>query len=77
MEVAEDYKPSFPQVMQLTDRDMNAIKSILETARKKRNTEIAEMAANKIKNHLKIESSLPPFDFLEILMKDYNYLSIK
>ena len=77
MEVAEDYNPSFPQVMQLTDRDMNAIKSILETARKKRNTEIAEMAANKIKNHLKIESSLPPFDFLEILMKDYNYLSIK
>ena len=34
-EVADNYVPSFPQIMQLSDKDINAIKSILEIARKK------------------------------------------
>ncbi len=38
---------------------------------------MASNAAEKIKNHLKIESDLSPFEFLEILLKDYNYLSTK
>jgi uncharacterized RDD family membrane protein YckC len=76
-EVADTYIPSFPQIMQLSDKDINAIKSILETARKKGDFNMAESACFKIKNHLKIESSLSPFDFLEILLKDYNYLSTK
>jgi uncharacterized RDD family membrane protein YckC len=76
-EVADNYTPSFPQVMQLSDKDLNAIKSILETARKKGDFAMAEAAAYKIKAHLKIESGLGPFDFLAILLKDYNYLSTK
>jgi hypothetical protein len=75
--VADNYVPSFPQIMQLTDKDINAIKSILETARKKGDFNMAENAGYKIKNHLKIESTLPPFDFLDVLLKDYNYLSTK
>lgn len=76
-EVADSYVPSFPQIMHLSDKDINAIKSILETARKKGDYNMAEAACSKIKAHLKIESSMPPFDFLEILLKDYNYLSVK
>lgn len=76
-EVADNYTPSFPQIMQLSDKDLNAIKSILETARKKGDYTMAEAACAKIKSHLKIESNLGPFDFLEILLKDYNYLSVK
>ena len=75
--VADNYVPSFPQIMQLSDKDLNAIKSILETARKKGDFHMAEAASYKIKNHLKIDSSLPPFDFLDVLLKDYNYLSTK
>ncbi len=75
LEVAQNYIPSFPQIMQLSDRDINSIKSILDTSRKKGDFQLAYMAAEKIKNHLKIESSMSPFDFLEIVMKDYNYLS--
>jgi 5,10-methylenetetrahydrofolate reductase len=63
--------------MQLSDRDINAIKSILETARKKGDVDMAVAAGDKIKSHLKIESSLSPFDFLDVLLKDYNYLSVK
>lgn len=76
-EVADNYTPSFPQIMQLSDRDINAIKSILETAKKKGDYDMAMAASDKIRAHLKIESTLSPFEFLEILLKDYNYLSVK
>ena len=76
-EVADSYKPSFPSIMRLSDRDINAIKSILETARKRGDYDMALAAMDKIKNHLGIESSMSPYDFLDILLKDYNYLSTK
>lgn len=76
-EVADSYTPQFPQVMQLSDKDLNAIKSILETSRRKGDFHMAEGACMKIKAHLKIESALGPFEFLETLLKDYNYLSVK
>jgi uncharacterized RDD family membrane protein YckC len=75
--VADNYVPSFPQIMQLSDKDINAIKSILEAARKKGDYMIAETACAKIRTHLRIESSMSPFDFLDVLLKDYNYLSTK
>ena len=77
IDVADNYVPSFPQIMQLSDKDINAIKSILETASKKGDFHMAEAAGQKIKTHLKIESNLSPFDFLNVLLKDYNYLSTK
>lgn len=77
MEVADNYVPSFPQIMQLSDRDINAIKTILESARRKGDYPMAETAAHKIKSHLKIESGMPAFDFLDVLLRDYNYLSTK
>lgn len=76
-EVADNYVPSFPQIMQLSDKDINAIKSILETARKKGDYNMAETAAAKIKAHLKIETNISAFDFLDVLLKDYNYHSVK
>jgi len=75
LNIADNYRPSFPQVMQLTDRDMNSLKSILDTAKKRGDFNLASMASDKIKNHLKIDTNLSPFEFLEILLKDYNYLS--
>jgi uncharacterized RDD family membrane protein YckC len=75
LEISDRYIPSFPQVMQLTDRDINSLKGILDTARKRHDYALAEMASEKIRNHLKIDTTLSPFDFLEVLLKDYNYLS--
>jgi uncharacterized RDD family membrane protein YckC len=74
-EISDRYVPSFPQVMQLSDRDINSLKGILDAARKKHDYHLAEMASEKIRNHLKIQTTLSPFDFLEVLLKDYNYLS--
>lgn len=75
LDVAQTYTPSFPEVMQLSDRDINALKGILDNAKRGHDYNLAERAAEKIKAHLKIDSGLSPFDFLEILLKDYNYLS--
>ncbi|HWJ91531.1 MAG TPA: RDD family protein [Flavisolibacter sp.] len=75
LELSEKYIPSFPQVMQLSDRDINSLKGILDTARKRHDFGLAEMASEKIKKHLRIDTTLSPFDFLEVLLKDYNYLS--
>ncbi|HYM94754.1 MAG TPA: RDD family protein [Chitinophagaceae bacterium] len=77
VDVADNYIPSFPQIMRLNDKDINAIKSILETAKKRGDYNMAAAASEKIKTHLQINSSLPPFDFLDILLKDYNYHSVK
>ena len=74
-EVDTQYTPLYPQIMQLSDRDLNAVKSILETARRKNDYSIAQSAADKVKQHLKIESNQDPMEFLESVMKDYNYLS--
>ena len=76
-EVAESYVPVFPEIMKLSDRDINAIKTILETFKKKNDYYMAESAAEKIKAHLKIERDMSPFDFLDTLLKDYNFLSTK
>jgi uncharacterized RDD family membrane protein YckC len=75
LEVANTYVPSFPQVMQLSDRDINALKGILDKSKKRQDYNLAEMASEKIKSHLKIDTTLSSYDFLETLLKDYNYLS--
>jgi len=77
LEVEDNYVPTFPQIMQLSDKDINAIKSILDTAHKKGDFQLASTAAEKIKNHLNITSAMNPFDFLATALKDYNYLSVK
>lgn len=73
--VDETYIPRFPQVMQLSDRDMNSIKSLLDTAARRHDYELADRAAAKIKNHLGIQTDCSAFEFLETLLKDYNYLA--
>lgn len=75
LEIADTYIPSFPQVMQLSDKDINSLKGILDSAKKRHDYNLAEMASEKIKSHLNINTSLSPYDFLEVLLKDYNYLS--
>lgn len=75
LEVPDEYIPQFPQIMQLSDRDMNALKGIIDTAKKHRDHHMAAMAAEKVQRHLKIETEMEAEVFLEVLLKDYNYLS--
>ncbi len=76
-ELNENYQVRYPAVMQLSDRDMNVIKSIIDNCRKSHNPSMADPLADKIRSVLHIEEYQENLDFLETLLKDYNYLSNK
>jgi uncharacterized RDD family membrane protein YckC len=72
-EIESTYKPRYPQVMQLTDRDINTLKSIIQTVKKKNDYDLSLKIADRIKSKLKMDSDQDSLDFLETLLKDYNY----
>jgi len=74
-EIESGYQPRYPQVMQLTDRDINTLKSIIESVKKRRDTDLARRIAERIKSKLNMESNEEDYQFLVTLMKDYNYYS--
>jgi uncharacterized RDD family membrane protein YckC len=76
MEVEENYQPAFPEVMRLSDRDINSIRQVLAMAQDKyHNREYAEKVASKLQKALQLSVDMDCIDFLEKLVKDYNYLS--
>ena len=76
-EVESTYQPSYPQVMQLSDRDVNTLKSIIENVKKKNDYDLSMRIAERIKSKLKMDSDQDSLDFLETLLKDYNYYSTR
>ena len=56
---------------------MNIIKTILDASLKQKNYELAERTSAKIRTALKITDYQHPVEFLETVLKDYNYLSNK
>jgi uncharacterized RDD family membrane protein YckC len=74
----KDYKVMFPEVMRLSDRDINSIKSVLSHTKKTGKYETAYRVSGKIKEVLKIDGGNYEVDgFLEKLLEDYNYLATK
>ena len=76
-EIEADYHASFPEVMRLSDRDINTLKSIIETVRRKDDGELGTRIADRIKARLQIQSDKESLEFLETLLKDYNYFSTR
>ncbi|HEX5151425.1 MAG TPA: RDD family protein [Parafilimonas sp.] len=76
-EVEDEYKPRFPAVMRLSDRDMNIIKSVLSTSTRYNNFDVAARLSEKIRTVLNITEYVEPIEFLQTLLKDYNYFSNK
>ncbi|MBV8253856.1 MAG: RDD family protein [Chitinophaga sp.] len=67
-----DYKPQFPEILRLSDRDMNKIKEMLDRALSG-DKGLAERVATRIKEVLKINTTLPDTVFLETVLNDYNF----
>src|SRR5690348_5304938 len=74
-ELSDTYKPRYPQVMQLSDRDINTLKNIIDTVKKKNDHALANRIAQRILSKTKMETDQYPIDFLETLLLDYNYYS--
>lgn len=75
MELETDYVPQFPQVMRLSDRDINTIKQVLQLSEQKRNHDYLFRLTARICEVLEVKTNMDEMDFLETLLKDYNYLS--
>jgi len=73
----ENYKVMFPEVMRLSDGDINTIKTVLTQSRKHNNMDMCFRVEAKVKEVLGTKSDLYPSDFLEKLLEDYNYLATK
>ena len=73
----QDYKVKFPEVLKLTDRDINTIKNVITHFYKTSNSDTCNRVALKIKDVLKINTDMYTIDFLEKLLADYNYLATK
>jgi uncharacterized RDD family membrane protein YckC len=72
-ELENNYQARFPQVMQLSDKDINTLKSIIETVKRKGDYDLSMRIGERIKSKLHIESDQDSLEFLETLLKDYNF----
>jgi uncharacterized RDD family membrane protein YckC len=72
-----NYTPVFPQVLQLEPKDIELIQRALEAKKEFGNQRPIVVITDKIKSLLRIESDLPPADFLYTIVKDYNHLTAR
>jgi uncharacterized RDD family membrane protein YckC len=74
---AVDYQPHFPQILKLSDRDMNKIKTLMDQAIKSNNPELAARVAYRVRDVLEIKTDMQPAEFLETVLNDYNYYTTR
>lgn len=72
-----NYKAMFPQVLKLSDRDINTIKNVVDLYYKEKNEQTCRRLSRKVQQLLSIQSEMNDIDFLEKLLLDYNYLASK
>jgi uncharacterized RDD family membrane protein YckC len=77
MDVEDNYQVLYPQVMKLTDRDLNTINTIYNNLSKRPDYALANNIAYKIQSVLKISTNQDATDFIETILKDYNYMSTR
>lgn len=70
-----EYKPVFTEARHLSDEEANIIKEALKVNKEQANLQPAVAVTQKVKEHLNIESDLPPIKFLYTVLKDYNYFT--
>jgi len=71
--VPMDYTPTFPQVTMLSDTDIQTIKELFRSAKRKGNHGVILKLHNKIIGITDIKTELKPVEFVDIVIKDYNY----
>ena len=71
----EIHVPTFTQVTQLNDKDIELIQRALEVNRDHGNGQPVMVITQKIKSLLGIQTDLPPVKFLYTIIKDYNSLT--
>jgi uncharacterized RDD family membrane protein YckC len=73
----ETYVPTFQQVIQLTENDIELIQRALEVNRDQGNAQPLMVVTERIKSLLGIQTDLPPIKFLYTIIKDFNHITSK
>ncbi len=68
-----NYLPIYPEVKQLSDRDMAIINDVIHTSAKQDNEQAVAALAEKLKQTLSISSSLSDKAFIQTIVRDYYY----
>jgi uncharacterized RDD family membrane protein YckC len=73
----ENYVVTFPQAGKLSDRDVSIIKSSLKQAAQTGKYDLLDNIAYKIQQGLSIQTRLDSYAFLDLLVKDFNYITTR
>ena len=69
------YVPTFPQVIQLNERDIELVQRALEVNLESGNSQPVMAITEKIKSLLGIQTDLPPVKFLYTIIKDFQHIT--
>lgn len=73
--IQDDYEPTFRQVSNLSQRDVQIIMEVLMAFRKTGDLKAVAVLADKTKKLLEIDTDLPPQEFLQTVVKDYSHIT--
>ena len=71
--IEEDYVPKYPQVTVFTDADMQKIKTIYAEARRFGKHNVILKLSQKLATTMQVTPEETPFNFVDRVLKDYNY----
>ncbi|MEM6807153.1 MAG: RDD family protein [Bacteroidota bacterium] len=74
VETDQDYEIKFPEIERLSDRDVSILKEVLDAGIKSSNPRLLQKLADKVKAVTQIETDMPPREFLQTLLQDYNHI---
>lgn len=73
VDLPENYQPKYPQVTVLSDRDIQEIKSLFQTAKREGQHHIILSLSEKLSELLDVKAEERPMDFVQRVISDYNY----
>jgi len=73
VDISEEYKPTFPQVTLLNDKDIQTIKELYLKAKRNGNHKTILQLHLKIIAITGIKTEMQPINFIDLAIKDYNY----
>lgn len=72
-EIGEAYKPVYAQVINLSDNDARIIKETFNNAKRLGDEQLVDKLVAKLESVMKIKNDRKPTEFIELVLKDFNY----
>jgi len=76
-ELPEDYTPTFSQVTVFKDREIQTIKEMYDAAKRQGDHNVIVSLNDRIKEVTNISTNMLAVDFIDTVIKDYNYYTQK